>query len=115
MSASAVRDREQPTPQAVRDELGIPEPGSGQAQFDFYSPFDFEKEMAKARKKNAADKMKFNIHKNTDRGYGVVCNTGDGWFKCTETDIATCNEKHRNLCRFAEKNEFEKLTDEIFF
>jgi hypothetical protein len=99
----------------VRQELGIPQPGSGQASFDFYSPFDYEKEMAKARKKVANDIMTHELHKNTDRGYGVVCNVGRGWFLCAEKSITACNKKHDNLCRYAEKAESKALKNDIIF
>lgn len=102
-------------PSAVRGELGIPEPGSGQGSFDFYSPFDYEKEMKKARKKVAEGKMEYEMRKNTDRKHGVICNTGEGWFLCREKDLSACNRKHDHLCRYAEKGEAETLTRDRFF
>ncbi len=110
LDQDAVRE----TPSAVRAELGIPQPGSGQGSFDFYSPFDFEKEMKKARKKVAADTMKHNLHKNRDRGYGVICNRGNGWFVCAKT-LSACNERHNNLCRYAEEIEAKRLSRDILF
>ena len=108
------RNEMRESPAAIRAELGIPEPGSGQGSFDFYSPFDFMKEMKKARKKVAVDTMKHELHKNWDRGYGVVCNRGDGWFLCKE-GLPACNERYAGLCRYAERGEAKRLSEDILF
>jgi hypothetical protein len=103
------------TPRQMRQQLGIPEPGSGTGSFDFYSPLDFNKEMAKARKKVTTDKMKHEYSKNNDRGYGVVCNVKGRWFLCKRKSLEACNKANDNLCRYAEKKEAEKLKGDMFF
>ncbi len=88
--------------------------GSG-VGFDFWSPPNFEEEMAKARKKVEKTERDFQATKNTNHGHGVICNTDGAWFICTHGKIDACNEAHRNLCRYAKREERLELEQTIVF
>jgi hypothetical protein len=88
----------------------MPDPSLGFGHFGFYSPKDFNEEMEKARKKGKKRKQDYELRKNFNRGYGVVCNTGNGWFLCKKADIRDCNRIYRDLCRYAEKKDLDDLT-----
>lgn len=109
LSPSARRAREEKDPNEVRQELGMPDPSQGFGHFSLYSPDDFHEEMAEARKKGERRKQEYELHKNFNRGYGVICNTGNGWFLCKKADIRACNKIYRDLCRYAEKKDLDKL------
>ncbi len=83
--------------------------------FDFYSPPDFNKEMAKAREKVRVDEENHRLEKFTNPGHGVICNTKGYWFICKKKDIEACNAAHDNMCRYAKKKERETLDQTVFF
>ena len=59
--------------------------------FDFWSPPDFRKEMAKAEKKMEAAQREFQEIKKTNWGHGIICNTEGFWFICKQEEIDACN------------------------
>ncbi len=116
LNPSEYRHRETSTPAENRRELGIPEPSQGGGVgFDFYSPLDFKKEMARAEKKVAKEKGDFQYHKNTDLGHGIICNQKGRWILCKMESIQACNAKYNGMCRFAKEQEKSAIEEDIFF
>jgi len=90
-------------------------PGSGGAgfSFDFWSPPDFRKEMARANREIGAREREHQRTIATDHGHGVICNTDGAWFLCSHDDIERCNSEHDGMCRYAKPKERWFLTEEV--
>jgi hypothetical protein len=88
---------------------------SGGIGFNFYSPPDFNQEMARAREKVRVDGENHRLEKFTNPGHGVICNTEGSWFLCKKKAIDACNAAHDNMCRYATKEERDAIDQTVVF
>jgi hypothetical protein len=128
---SAIRGRHSTVPspatppsarEPVVEPLNLPEgaganagaaPAGAGFSFDFWSPPDFNREIARAERAIGEAERAHQREKTTDLGHGVICNTDGHWFLCGHDDIDACNAAHDRMCRYAKPAERWLLTEEV--